>query len=141
MVTNPNNPTGAVLSPEAMDEIVTAAERAGAWLLVDEVYVGAEVQGPETPSFWGRYERVIVTGSLSKAYGLPGLRIGWAVGPVSTLDDIWARHEYVTISATMLSNHLAATALSPQVRPRLLRRARSLIRDGFPVLESWVDAH
>ncbi|MDX1579193.1 MAG: aminotransferase class I/II-fold pyridoxal phosphate-dependent enzyme [Gemmatimonadota bacterium] len=69
VVTNPNNPTGAVLSEEAMDEIVEAAEAAGAWILADEVYAGAEIEpgAPETPSFWGRTERVIVTGSLSKA--------------------------------------------------------------------------
>ena len=75
VVTNPSNPTGSTLGAEAIDEIISACERSGAWLLADEVYVGAEAEGPETPSFWGRYERTLVTGSLSKAYGLPGLRL------------------------------------------------------------------
>jgi aspartate/methionine/tyrosine aminotransferase len=80
-------------------------------------------------------------GSMSKAYGLPGLRIGWVVGPPNTLDEIWARHEYTTISATMLSNKLAAIALSVEVRPRIIERTREYIRKGYPVLQQWMDGH
>ena len=80
-------------------------------------------------------------GSMSKAYGLPGLRIGWVAGPTKTIDDIWARHEYTTISATMLSNKLAAIALSPEVRPRILQRTRGYIRQGYPKLQAWMDSH
>ncbi len=141
-VCNPNNPTGYILSSAEMDAVCAAAGRAGAWILADEVYRGAERETDgETPSFYGRYPRVIATGSLSKAYGMPGLRIGWAVGPVDTLDEIWARHEYVTISAAMLANKLAALALSPAVRPRFLQRTRSYIRRGFPVLADWMAEH
>ena len=133
-VCNPNNPTGSVLSESEMDTIVNLADRVGSWILADEVYAGAErLTDEETPSFYGRYDKALVTGSLSKAYGLPGLRIGWVVAPASIVDDIWARHEYTTISATMLSNQLAALALSPEVRPWLLRRTRSYIRRGYPV--------
>jgi aspartate/methionine/tyrosine aminotransferase len=84
---------------------------------------------------------VLVHNSLSKAYGLPGLRIGWVVGPTDTVDEIWARHEYTTISATTLSNKLAAIALSPEVRLRLLKRTRDYIRRGFPILEGWLESH
>ncbi len=141
-VCNPNNPSGYILTSEEMDAIVATAERVGAWLLADEVYSGAEREtDTQTPSFWGRYERVLAMNSLSKAYGLPGLRLGWAVGPAETIDQMWARHEYITLSATMLSNHLAAHALSPQVRPRLIQRARDYIRNGFAILEDWMAAH
>ena len=141
-VCNPDNPTGAILTESEMETIVTAAARVGAWILADEVYSGAErLTEDRTPSFYGRYDRVIATGSLSKAYGLPGLRIGWAVGPADTIDDIWARHEYTAISATVLSNALAAIALSPQVRPRLIQRTRAYIRQGYPVLKEWMDSH
>ncbi len=141
-VCNPNNPTGYILTQEEMDAIVAAAERVGAWLLADEVYSGAEhLTDAETPSFWGRYDRVLAMNSLSKAYGLPGLRIGWVVGPADVVDDIWARHEYTTISATMLANKLAALALSPQVRPRLIQRTRDYIRRGFPILDGWLESH
>ena len=76
---NPNNPTGSILSREEMARIVSICQKTGAWLHADEVYRGTELAGDETPSFWGMYERVICVNSMSKAYGLAGLRIGWAV--------------------------------------------------------------
>lgn len=137
-VCNPNNPTGRILTESEMDEIVAQADRVGAWILSDEVYRGAErTTEIETPSFFGRYERVVAVGSMSKAYGMPGLRLGWAVSSPSIVDDLWARHEYLTISASAVSNRLAAFALSPEVRPRLVDRTRRFIRDGFPNLEKW----
>ena len=141
-ICNPDNPTGYVMKDAEMDAIVRVAERVGVWILSDEVYRGAErTTDRETPSFYGRYDKVLAIGSMSKAYGLPGLRLGWVVGPPGTLDDIWARHEYTTLAATMLSNKLAAIALSPEVRPRLIARARDYIRRGYPVLEEWIARH
>ncbi len=139
-VCNPNNPTGRILRDEEVTRIIAAADRVGAWILADEVYTGAErLDDNETLSFYSRYKRVIAIGSMSKAYGLPGLRVGWAVGPEDTIDDMWARHEYLAISASMLSNKLAALALSQEVRPGLLARTRDLIRTGYPVLEEWME--
>jgi len=141
-ICNPNNPTGRILTTEEMDAIVAAADRVGAWLLADEVYSGAErLTDAQTPSFWGRYDKVLAMNSTSKAYGLPGLRVGWAVGPAKAVDDLWARHEYAAISTAMLSNQLAAIALSPEVRPRLIQRARDYIRRGFPILDGWLESH
>lgn len=141
-VCNPNNPTGYIMSEAEMDAIVQAAARVGAWLLADEVYSGAErLTDTQTPSFYGRYDKVLAVGSLSKAYGLPGLRVGWVVAPAAAIDEIWARHEYTTISATMLSNKLAALALSPEVRPRIIQRTRAFIRNGYPVLDAWLEEH
>ncbi len=141
-VCNPNNPTGRIITEAEMDGIVRIADKVGAWILADEVYSGAErLTDVQTPSFYGRYPKVMAVGSMSKAYGMPGLRVGWVAGPTDTIDDTWARHEYTTISATMLSNKLAALALSPEVRPRLLQRTRGYIRQGYPVLEAWMDSH
>jgi aspartate/methionine/tyrosine aminotransferase len=141
-VCNPNNPTGYILTEAEMDGVVAAAARVGAWLLADEVYSGTErLTDTPTPSFWGRYDKVLAMNSLSKAYGLLGLRIGWVVGPVDTVDEMWARREYTVISTTMLANRLAAIALSPQVRPRLIQRARDYIRRGFPILDGWLESH
>jgi len=141
-VCNPNNPTGYILSREEMDRIAQIAGRVGAWILSDEVYRGAELNtDEETPSFYGSYEKVIAVGSMSKAYGLPGLRIGWIAGPVEEVNQVWARHEYNTISASMLSNKLAAIALSEKVRPVIIKRTREYIRKGFPVLWEWMKDH
>jgi len=141
-VCNPNNPTGRIMTPEEMDGVIAVAEGVGAWLLSDEVYRGAEREtDEEAPSFYGRYDKVLAQGSMSKAYGLPGLRIGWSVGPAKTLDEMWARHEYTTIATTALSNELTALALSARVRPRILARTRRYIREGFPVLEKWMKGH
>ena len=137
-VCNPNNPTGKALTGSEMQAIVDAAESAGAWLLADEVYRGAERVGDtETPSFWGLSSHTLAVGSMSKAYGLPGLRVGWVVAPPEIVDRVWRRHEYSTISASMLSNHLAAMALSPGVRPGILERTRGFIRRGYPIVEEW----
>ena len=141
-VCNPNNPTGHILTAEEMDAIVAAASRVGAWLLTDEVYAGAERLTDEfTPSFWGRYERVLAINSMSKAYGLPGLRVGWVVAPAQTAEEIWSRQDYITISTTMLSNKLAAYTLYPQVRPRILARTRKYIRKGYDNFERWYMKH
>ena len=138
-ICNPNNPTGRILTESEMDRIVTCADRVGAWILSDEVYRGAtRVTDEENPSFFGRYHKVLAIGSMSKAYALPGLRIGWVVGPRGALDEISARREYSTLCATMLSNKLAALALSPEIRPRLLQRTREYIRKGYPILQEWV---
>jgi aspartate/methionine/tyrosine aminotransferase len=138
VVTNPGNPTGAVLNETARSAILEAAARSGAWILADEVYTGAELSGVETPSFFGAYERVIATGSLSKAYGLPGLRIGWSVSDAATAEALWTRSDYTTISPGELTDRLARIALAPAVRLRLLQRTRQLIRSGMDTLTEWL---
>jgi aspartate/methionine/tyrosine aminotransferase len=138
VVTNPHNPTGHILSPAMRQLIVARAAAAGAWLLADEVYQGAERDGPTTASFWGSYERTIVVNGLSKAYGLPGLRIGWIVGPPGFAAEAWARHDYTTIGPAGASDHLASVALEPRVRDRLLERTRRILKANYPVLEAWL---
>lgn len=141
-IINPNNPTGHILDAAEREAIVRAADRVGAWIVADEVYAGTERGGaPPTPTFWGDYERVIAINSMSKAYGLPGLRTGWAVAPADTVSELWRRHEYATISASMLGMELAALALDASVRPKLTARARRLIDTGFDVLMRELGKH
>ena len=137
MVCNPNNPTGAILSDAERRGIVDAAARHGSWILADEVYRGAEREGPETPSFWGAYDRVLATCGLSKAYGLPGLRIGWIVAPSGSTWELWGRKDYTSISPGALSDFLAQKALVPATRARILERTRGILRENYPVLEAW----
>lgn len=88
-MTNPNNPVGTILTEPEMNAIVAAARKVGAWILADEVYRGTELHTDDiTPSFWGRYDRVVCVGSMSKAFGLPGLRLGWLVGPPEFVEQV-----------------------------------------------------
>ena len=141
VVTNPNNPTGAVLNQEEMDEIVRVARRARAWLLVDEIYRGAEVSGPLTPTFWGSYDKVLITSGLSKAFGLPGLRLGWIVAPPKTIAKLCSYHDYTTLTPTILSDRLARIVMEPERREQVLERTRTIIRRNLPRLESWIHSH
>lgn len=137
-VCNPNNPTGRVLSEAEMDAIVAVAQQVGATILADEVYRGAERESKQiTPSFWGRYEKVVAIGSLSKAYGLPGLRLGWVLAAPAVIEACAARQDYTTITAGMLPNHLAEYALAPANLARIRQRTRALLREGYTVLEAW----
>lgn len=139
-IVNPNNPTGSILSQEEMRRIVNICQKTGAWLHADEVYRGTELAAEETPSFWGMYERVICVNSMSKAYGLAGLRIGWVVASSQMIEELWRRHEYAVIAAAGPSMVLAEIALRPAKRKMLLDRQRNLSREGHTVLEDWVRA-
>jgi len=140
VVTNPHNPTGHILSDENRRLIVERAAAVGAWLLADEVYIGAERDGVTTPSFWGSYDKLIVVNGLSKAYGLPGLRIGWLIAPPTFAAEAWARNDYLTIGPPGTSDHLAALALDPAVRARILARTRGILQANYPVLERWLES-
>ncbi len=141
VVCNPNNPAGSILSADAMRAIVAQAEKVGAYVIADEVYKGAELDGRETRSFWGLSDRVVATGGMSKAYGLPGLRIGWAVGPAPLIAELWERKDYLSIAPSSLSDSLARLAVRPDVRPRILERTRGIVNAALPVLTSWLASH
>jgi len=139
VVTNPHNPTGHVLSAELRQVILDRSREVGAWLLADEVYQGAERGGKTTQSFWGSgYEKVIVVNGLSKAYGLPGLRIGWIVSQPAFSQELWARHDYTTIGPSGASDHLAAIALDPLVREKIIERTRRILNANYPVMDAWL---
>ena len=141
VVTNPNNPTGSVLTESEMDAIVAAAERVGAWLVVDEIYRGAEVSGPTTPSFVGRYDKLVITGGLSKAFGLPGLRTGWIVSSPEVIQHLCQYHDYMTLTPSYISDYLADAVMREPMRSKVLERTRSIIRTNLPPVEEWIESH
>ena len=140
-VCNPNNPTGTRLTEAEVAGVCEIADRHGVWVLSDEIYRGSERDGVETPSAWRRTERVVVTGGLSKAYGLPGLRIGWAIAARDVAADRWCRRDYTTIAPSALSDRLARHALAPPRRTALLERTRRMIAANFPIVGAWLGAH
>ena len=138
-ICHPNNPTGARMTPDELDRIGAIAGRHDAWVVSDEIYRGAELDAVESPSMWGRAPRVIITSGLSKAYGLPGLRIGWIVAPPAIIDAVWGIHDYTTIAPGAVSDLLARIALAPAGRARLLARTRGIVRANYQLLRSWLD--
>ena len=140
VVCNPSNPTGYTLTADEMAEIAAVADRVGAWIHSDEVYRGAELDGEETASFVGLAERVTATGGLSKAYALPGLRLGWLVGPQESIATSWAYHDYTSITAGILSHVIGEMALSPALRSVILERNRKLLRDHLEHTIGWVES-
>jgi aspartate/methionine/tyrosine aminotransferase len=138
VICTPNNPTGARLTAAELDAIAAIADQHGAWILSDEIYRGAEIDGVESPSMWGRSPRAIVTSGLSKAYGLPGVRIGWIVAPPDVAAALWSYHDYTTIAPGALNDRLARVALGPARRPELLARTRGIIRANLPLVEQWL---
>src|SRR5579872_2945117 len=139
-VSNPNNPTGSVLSAEAMKRIVARCESVGAYLLADEVYLGAEIDCERTRSFWRMSDRVIVTSGLSKAYGIPGVRIGWIAGPAQLVESCWSQHDYITIGPNKMSDRIAQVAVEPTNRERCYARTRDILRHNLPIARQWVDS-
>jgi aspartate/methionine/tyrosine aminotransferase len=139
-VCNPNNPTGAVLSETEMDAIIAAARKRDAWLLVDEIYRGSELDGrPETPTFFGRYDKTIITSSTSKSLAHAGLRIGWLVAPPELLEEVVERQDYTTIGTGPLNQYLARLLLTPERREAMLARSRSIIGRNLEIIQAWVD--
>jgi len=139
VICNPNNPTGARMTWSELDHICRIAGRTGAWILSDEIYRGAEFDGVETPSIWGRYDRAVVTSGLSKAYGLPGLRIGWLAGPPALVEACWGVHDYTSIAPGAVNDRLARVALAPARRALILARTRGIIGANYPIVRRWIE--
>jgi aspartate/methionine/tyrosine aminotransferase len=140
-VCNPNNPTGAVMGNAQRMALIDAAKDSNAWLLSDEIFLGAEREGPITESLWGYHDRTLVTSGLSKAYGLNGLRIGWLVGQPEVLEEMKAYHDYTTLAPPTLSDHLARIALEPKKRKEILARTRGILQRNYPVIRGWLEEH
>lgn len=140
-VSNPNNPTGSILSPAEMSAIIRVAERVGAWVVADEIYHGAELDGRRTPSFWGMYDKLLATASLSKSYGLAGLRLGWLAGPPDAVAGLWHYHDYTTTTTTALSVELAQRALEPEREALILAHNRAFSQQQYQLLSAWLAHH
>lgn len=140
-ITNPNNPTGAILDVNDMKEIANLAESVGAWILSDEVYRGAELDGNISPSFWGMYDKVLVVSGLSKAFTMPGLRIGWIVGPKEIIADSWTYTDYTTITTGAINAWLAERALRPETLQKIQQRNRQIATKNLKVLTDWIASH
>jgi aspartate/methionine/tyrosine aminotransferase len=72
---------------------------------------------------------------------MPGLRVGWTVAPTEVIERIWRHHDYTTLTPGLLSDRLAALAMDPPTRERILARTRAIIRANLPSIEGWLASH
>ena len=135
-VTHPHNPTGACLSEEQLAQLARLAEDKGIYVLVDETYRDM-VFGPQLPLAAEYSQRIISVSSLSKTYGLPGLRTGWIICRDSVLlETFLAAKEQMHICGPVLDEELAYSYLLQ--RDRHYPHIRADIAGKFGIVKSWI---
>ena len=136
-LTNPNNPTGALIERPMLEAIAEVADSVGAYLLCDEVYRGTgQVGDGMVPSIVDIYHRGISTAGMSKVFSLAGLRVGWVVAPNELTEKIMIHRDYDTISVGMINDHFAAIAL--ENASKVLARSQAITRENLAILDSWI---
>lgn len=135
---NPNNPTGSLMNRAFLQKIIDIVKPFGTYILCDEVYRGLDGEGNGfTDSIADMYEKGISTGSMSKAYSLAGLRLGWIVSNLpDLLDAVITHRDYNTISVGMLDDYFATMALNSL--DKLLERNHAITRGNRKILDDWV---
>ncbi|HEU4509190.1 MAG TPA: capreomycidine synthase [Pyrinomonadaceae bacterium] len=139
VVNFPHNPTGASLTAAEMDELIELAAGAGAYLVWDAVFAELTYDSPVLPDIGERYDRSITFGTLSKAYGLPGLRVGWCLAAPEVLDRLVQLRDYTTLALSPLVELVATRAIENGdllLKPRLAQA-----RQNLELLSSWANDH
>lgn len=148
IINNPNNPTGATIPKSVLQGLVEISQERDIMILSDEVYRplfhGISPLDPEYPpsilSFG--YAKTIATGSMSKAYSLAGIRLGWmASRSRSIIEAVAEARDYTTISVSQLDDQVATYALSASVLHALLERNIKLAKTNLALLETFVRSH
>jgi aspartate/methionine/tyrosine aminotransferase len=140
-VNQPHNPTGTLMDGPTFERLIGMVQERGVRLFSDEVYRGLEyAPGDRLPAACDRDRRAVSLGSVSKSYGLPGLRIGW----IATHDEALRRQvidlkHYTTICTSAPSEQLAALAL--RHGPELLDRNRELVRANLDLVDGFLAGH
>jgi aspartate/methionine/tyrosine aminotransferase len=136
-LTHPNNPTGSMISRETLEELIEWVESQGIYLLFDETYreMGFEATLPPAASLTSK---AISISSMSKCYGLPGIRIGWlATQDQHILDTILGIREQVTITNNAIGEAIAVHVLNQ--KEKYLAKAREQIRANREIVAAWMD--
>ena len=138
-VNTPHNPTGLLMSRDVLERVVELCAERGAWLFCDEVYRELEHDPRDRPpAACDLYERALSLGSMSKTYGLPGLRLGWlASRDRAALARIVDLKHYTTICSSAPSELLSALAL--RHRDVLAGRNRGIVLSNLPLLDAFLD--
>ncbi len=142
IVTNPHNPSGVVADPAALDEIGAIARAQGASVLVDEVYLdlavaAATAKTHATRSFAPRGDPFVCTNSLTKSYGLSGLRCGWILSSPAVAERIRRTRDVVDGTGSIVAERLAVVAFNHL--DSLVARSLSLLHANRPILQGFLD--
>jgi aspartate/methionine/tyrosine aminotransferase len=137
----PHNPTGTLMSRAVFDRVIELARAHDLVVLSDEVYRELEHDpAARLPAACDAYERAVSLGSISKSYGLPGLRTGWiATRDAGLRDAVATLKDYTTICASAPSEFLTALAL--RHRQVLLDRNLAIVARNLPLLDSFFERH
>jgi aspartate/methionine/tyrosine aminotransferase len=139
ILTSPHNPSGRLISDEAVDRLAALAEERGLYVVVDEVYL--DFHPPERRRYHSLAERsdhFVVAGSLTKAHGLSSLRLGWIAGPREVIEEAWRWQEILADRVPALDAQAACVAFD--CMPAMRARAWEAYRHGFPIVRSWAEA-
>ncbi len=133
----PHNPTGAILSRERLDALIELCRKHGIYILNDEIFNGLGRTGTRhLPFVADLYERGLSLNVMSKAYGLPGLRIGWiACADQALLSRMERMKHYLSICNSAPSERLAKIAL--RNRDKLLQRNCAIIDENLVELDAF----
>jgi aspartate/methionine/tyrosine aminotransferase len=138
VVNTPHNPTGAMLSPGDAARVYALAESVGAMVIGDEAYRWLDVPGGDAfagPMF-DRGARGISVGTLSKPFGLPGLRIGWIAASPELVEQCWSMRDYITLSPGKLNDALACLGLKH--RDAIVTRNTRIIEANLAAATRWI---
>lgn len=148
ILNNPNNPTGAPIPVEVLTKIVEFAKARDIIVVSDEVYrpLFHELYQPgyvAPPSVAALgYEKIVITGSMSKAFALAGIRVGWVASKdKGIIEALASARDYTSISVSQIDDQLASYALSPSVLGPLLERNVGMARANVSLLETFVNDH
>lgn len=135
----PHNPTGMLMPRDDLNELIKLCRRSGIYILSDEVYRGIELDPADRmPQIADVYERGVSLNVMSKAYGLPGLRIGWIATPDTELLGRLERYKhYLSICNSAPSEHLSLIAL--KARETILARNHALLLENVTLLEKLLE--
>ena len=141
VLTDPHNPTGVALSPADLGEIARRTGDAGAHLLVDEVYRDLCLEDAEASSSSNVHlgPHVLATSSLTKSYGLSGLRCGWILAPADLADRLRRANDFMGASGPLPTEALATAAF--RHLPRLAARARAIVDPNQPLIHAFLADH
>ena len=139
-INNPNNPTGALMSRELLEQIIEIARGVDAYVLCDEVYRHLTQADGWCESVADLYEKGISVSSMSKVFSLAGIRMGWiATHDKAAVKAFLSHRDYNLISCGMFDDAVASLTLRHS--DEMIRRNQAIVRENLAILDEWMQAH